>query len=67
LREQRLRIFKVPGGPERGQIHHKRILEAVDRHDSEKAREAMRAHLWQVRDDSQVPAAKRNSGKPGMR
>jgi GntR family transcriptional repressor for pyruvate dehydrogenase complex len=67
LREQRLRIFKVPGGPERGQIHHKRILDAVDRHDSEKAREAMRAHLWQVRDDSQVPAAKRNSGKPGMR
>ena len=67
LREQRLRIFKVPGGPERGQIHHKRILDAVERHDSEKAREAMRAHLWQVRDDSQVPAAKRNSGKPGMR
>src|SRR5580693_7741035 len=67
LREQRLRIFRVPGGPERSQIHHKRILDAVDRHDSEKAREAMRAHLWQVRDDSQVPAAKRNSGKPGMR
>jgi GntR family transcriptional repressor for pyruvate dehydrogenase complex len=67
LREQRLRIFKVPGGPERGQIHHKRILDAVERHDSEKAREAMRGHLSQVRDDSQVPAAKRNSGKPGMR
>ena len=35
LREQRLRIFRVPGGPERGQIHHKRILEAVERHDAE--------------------------------
>ena len=45
LREQRLRIFRVSGGPERGQIHHKRILDAVERHDAEKAREAMRAHL----------------------
>lgn len=59
LREQRLRIFRVPGGPERGQIHHKRILDAVEKHDSEKAREAMRAHLWQVRDDGQAPSAKR--------
>jgi GntR family transcriptional repressor for pyruvate dehydrogenase complex len=59
LREQRLRIFRVPGGPDRGQVHHKRILEAVERHDAEKAREAMRAHLSQVKDDSQAPAAKR--------
>jgi GntR family transcriptional regulator, transcriptional repressor for pyruvate dehydrogenase complex len=59
LREQRLRIFRVPGGPERGQIHHKRILEAVERHDAESARQAMRAHLFQVRDDSQSPAGKR--------
>ena len=59
LREQRLRIFKVPGGPERGQIHHKRILEAVERHDAEGARNAMRAHLEQVRDDSQAPANRR--------
>jgi GntR family transcriptional regulator, transcriptional repressor for pyruvate dehydrogenase complex len=57
LREQRLRIFRVPGGPERGQIHHKRILDAVERHDPDSAREAMRAHLAQVRDDSQAPAA----------
>jgi len=59
LREQRLRIFRVPGGPDRGQVHHKRILDAVERHDAEKAREAMRAHLLQVKDDSQAPAAKR--------
>ena len=60
LREQRLRIFRVPGGPERGQIHHKRILDAIERHDAEKARQAMRAHLSQVREDSQAPAAKRS-------
>jgi GntR family transcriptional repressor for pyruvate dehydrogenase complex len=63
LREQRMRIFRVPGGPERGQIHHKRILDAVERRDSEKAREAMRAHLAQVRDDSEAPATKRAPGK----
>jgi GntR family transcriptional repressor for pyruvate dehydrogenase complex len=63
LREQRLRIFKVPGGPERGQIHHKRILQAVERHDAKDAREAMRDHLQQVRDDSQSTGAKRPTGK----
>ncbi len=65
LREQRLRIFRVPGGPERGQVHHKRILEAVERGDPERAREAMREHLAQVRQDSDStpvnkPGAKRN-------
>lgn len=54
LREQRLRIFKVPGGPERGQVHHKQILDAVERRDTQGARTAMRAHLEQVREDSQV-------------
>ena len=63
LREQRLRIFRVPGGPERGQIHHKRILEAVERRDIEKAREAMRAHLSQVSEDSQASAAQRPINK----
>jgi GntR family transcriptional repressor for pyruvate dehydrogenase complex len=52
LREQRIRIFHVDGGPERGQYHHKRILEAVERGDSQGARDAMRAHLRQVRSDS---------------
>jgi GntR family transcriptional regulator, transcriptional repressor for pyruvate dehydrogenase complex len=56
LREQRLRIFNVPGGPARGQIHHKRILQAVEQHDTQMAREAMREHLKQVRDDSQAPS-----------
>lgn len=52
LREQRLRTFYVDGGPERGQYHHKRILEAVEHRDSQGARDAMRAHLRQVRADS---------------
>jgi GntR family transcriptional repressor for pyruvate dehydrogenase complex len=52
LREQRISIFKVEGGPDRGQYHHKRILEAIENHDSAGAREAMRAHLRQVREDS---------------
>ncbi len=52
LREQRLRIFRIGGGSERGQHHHKRILDAIKRHDPQGARAAMQAHLWQVREDS---------------
>jgi len=52
LREQRSRIFNVDGGPERGQLHHKRILAAVEQGNPEAAREAMRAHLQQVLEDS---------------
>ncbi len=52
LREERRRIALTPHGLVRGQSHHKRILEAVSRHDPEAAREAMRAHLRQVREDS---------------
>lgn len=51
LSEQRKQIFMIEGGPQRGQYHHKLILDAVVRHDSEAAREAMRAHLRQVRED----------------
>jgi GntR family transcriptional repressor for pyruvate dehydrogenase complex len=52
LREQRMGIFQVEGGPERGQYHHKKILEAIEHKDSAGAREAMKAHLRQVREDS---------------
>ena len=52
LRDQRLRIFRISGGPERGQHHHRRILEAVTHHDPQAARAAMQAHLTQVREDS---------------
>lgn len=63
LREQRIKIFNVEGGPQRGQVHHKRILEAMERRDPEMARNAMRAHLEQVRQDSQVSA----TGKPSRK
>jgi GntR family transcriptional repressor for pyruvate dehydrogenase complex len=62
LREQRIRIFNVAGGPERGQFHHKRILEAVEQRDPVKAYEAMRAHLEQVRDDSAASSAQSSPG-----
>jgi GntR family transcriptional regulator, transcriptional repressor for pyruvate dehydrogenase complex len=52
LREQRTRTYFVGGGPERGQYHHRRILEAIEHRDAVGAREAMRAHLLQVREDS---------------
>jgi GntR family transcriptional repressor for pyruvate dehydrogenase complex len=52
LRELRLRIFRVDGGPERGQFHHKRILEAFERRSPQAALELMRAHLRQVHEDS---------------
>jgi DNA-binding FadR family transcriptional regulator len=64
LREQRLRIFRVPGGPERGQQHHKNILQAIEQHDADRAREAMRAHLSQVRTDSEAPAARSDAARP---
>jgi GntR family transcriptional regulator, transcriptional repressor for pyruvate dehydrogenase complex len=60
LREQRLSIFQVEGGPDRGQYHHKRILEAIENRDTVGAREAMRAHLRQVRDDSRNSAVGNN-------
>jgi GntR family transcriptional regulator, transcriptional repressor for pyruvate dehydrogenase complex len=64
LREQRIKIFNVEGGPQRGQIHHKRILEAMEQHDPEMARLAMRAHLEQVREDSQVSDSRKSVKKP---
>lgn len=57
LREQRVRIFYVHDGPERGQVHHKRILDAMERRDPRGAREAMQAHLQQVREDSRKSPA----------
>jgi DNA-binding GntR family transcriptional regulator len=37
-------------------VHHLRILDAIVRHDAAGAREAMRVHLQQVREDSQASA-----------
>ena len=54
LREQRKRIALVEGGLIRGQSHHKKILDAVMRHDPKAARLAMQQHLEQVRKDSET-------------
>jgi GntR family transcriptional repressor for pyruvate dehydrogenase complex len=52
LREQRKRTAHAKGGLQRGQTHHKKILDAVTRRDPQAARQAMRDHLQQVREDS---------------
>jgi len=65
LREQRLHIFQVPGGPQRGQNHHKTILAAVIRHDPEAAQEAMKLHLRQVRQDNESWAQTHSSASLG--
>jgi len=49
LREHRIRAASVEGGLERGQPHHKIILEAIKRNDANIARDSMRAHLEQIR------------------
>ena len=54
LREQRKRIALVNGGLQRGQYHHKRILDSVIQHDPKAARQAMQLHLQQVRQDSKT-------------
>jgi GntR family transcriptional repressor for pyruvate dehydrogenase complex len=51
LSEQRKVIFSVSDGPERGQLHHKLLFETILRRDSIAARDAMLAHLSQVRED----------------
>jgi len=62
LREQRMRIFRIEGGPERGQCHHKHILEAIQRHDAQGARAAMQAHLSQVREFSRNTPGDQTTG-----
>jgi GntR family transcriptional regulator, transcriptional repressor for pyruvate dehydrogenase complex len=57
LREQRKRTGNVEGGLARGQYHHKKILEAVIQRDPLAARQAMQAHLLQVRKDSSASTA----------
>jgi GntR family transcriptional regulator, transcriptional repressor for pyruvate dehydrogenase complex len=54
LREQRLGTFQTPGGPQRGQYYHRRILAAIETRNADQARAEMRAHLQQVREDSRL-------------
>lgn len=62
LSEQRKHIFAVAGGPERGQTHHKLLLDAVTRRDCHAAREAMRSHLRQVREDTHTSISVNHEG-----
>jgi GntR family transcriptional repressor for pyruvate dehydrogenase complex len=65
LREERLGVFAVPGGPTRGQIHHKLILKAIERGNSAKARKAMIAHMQQIHEDTaKARTIKSKSRKP---
>jgi len=52
LRDERKHTFFTKDGPTRGQFHHERILDAVQRRNPNAAREAMHAHMRQVREDS---------------
>jgi len=52
LREQRNGNFSGGRGPGARAYHHKRILEAIEHRDPLGARDAMKAHLRQVREDS---------------
>ncbi len=56
LREQRLGTFQTPGGPQRGQYYHRRILAAIETRNADQARAEMRAHLQQVREDCRLPS-----------
>ncbi len=52
-----LRARKVEGGSERGQLYHKRLLDAIRHRDSEAARQAMYAHLRRVHQDAGIAPA----------
>lgn len=53
LTQQRRQIFANNSeGPQRGQEHHKRILQAITDRDWKLARKTMFEHLQQIRDDS---------------
>lgn len=54
LREHRKRIALVEGGINRAQDHHKNIMQAISSRNPEESRQAMRAHLEQIRLDSEA-------------
>jgi DNA-binding GntR family transcriptional regulator len=41
--------FRVPVRPERSDLEHRRIIEAIERHDPDAAEEAARAHIREAR------------------
>jgi GntR family transcriptional repressor for pyruvate dehydrogenase complex len=55
LQESRRIIFhQVPGAPQRGQYWHRQIYAAVEQHQWQAAREAMRFHMQQVSEDAEA-------------
>jgi GntR family transcriptional repressor for pyruvate dehydrogenase complex len=64
LSEQRKMIFSVTGGPQRGQMHHRRVMDAIVAKDPEAARNCMRAHLKQVRADTRQALLGNSSSNP---
>jgi GntR family transcriptional repressor for pyruvate dehydrogenase complex len=50
LRETRVRSLQTPGRPRRSLTGHRRILEAIERHDPEGAEHAVRRHLEEIED-----------------
>ena len=50
---QRYHLSYVEGGNQRSQHNHKRVMDAIERHDPDAARLSMYAHIIQVRDDIQ--------------
>lgn len=53
LFEQRRGTFRVAGSAARGQEYHRQIVEAVENGHADLARQAMREHLGQVRQDKE--------------
>jgi GntR family transcriptional regulator, transcriptional repressor for pyruvate dehydrogenase complex len=62
LQELRKRIAQVDGARERGQMHHRAIVDAVRNKDPQAARAAMEAHLAQVRRDSGITREQEEDG-----
>ena len=60
LREHRMQAASVEGGLKRGQPFHRLILEAIRRKDENAAREAMSAHLKQIREEIKVSLINQN-------
>jgi GntR family transcriptional repressor for pyruvate dehydrogenase complex len=66
LQELRKRLSEVDGARERGQHHHRQIIEAIKRQNPVQAKKAMQDHLYQVRVDSEayVVANRQDTNKP---
>jgi GntR family transcriptional regulator, transcriptional repressor for pyruvate dehydrogenase complex len=54
LEASRLMIFKVSGAPQRGQVWHRKLYDAIERRDAAVARHTMREHMIQVAIDVQA-------------